>query len=151
MKTILLDTGYWIALFSPEKEKEKQDVVEQVSKLIDGNNYTVIIPFPTLYEFLNSKLSRKGRQKFNLEAELSKQKYEKIYDEKIYDEKYRKKALENFFKQFSFVNYDISLVDEIIKEMIGDTTLKTDIIVTFDNSLKNYASSMNVEVFEIIK
>ena len=24
MKTILLDTGYWIALFSPEKEKEKQ-------------------------------------------------------------------------------------------------------------------------------
>lgn len=143
MKTILLDTGYWIALFSPEKEKENQDVVEHVSKLIDENNYTVIVPFPTLYEFLNSKLSRKGRQKFNLEAELSKQKYEKVYDEK-----YRKKALENFFKQFSFVNYDISLVDEIIKEMIEDTTLKTDIIVTFDNGLKNYARSMNVEVIE---
>ena len=143
MKTILLDTGYWIALFSPEKEKENQDVVEHVSKLIDENNYTVIVPFPTLYEFLNSKFSRKGRQKFNLEAELSKQKYEKVYDEK-----YRKKALENFFKQFSFVNYDISLVDEIIKEMIEDTTLKTDIIVTFDNGLKNYARSMNVEVIE---
>jgi|GEM_PF-5250023 len=143
MKTILLDTGYWIALFSPENEKEKQDVVEYVSELIDENNYKVIIPFPTLYEFLNSKLSRKGRQKFNLESELSKQKYEKIYDEK-----YRKKALENFFKQFSFVNYDISLVDEIIKEMIEDTTLKTDIIVTFDNGLKNYARSMNVEVIE---
>jgi predicted nucleic acid-binding protein len=143
MKTILLDTGYWIALFSSENEKEKQDVVEYVSELIDENNYTVIIPFPTLYEFLNSKLSRKDRQKFNLEAELSKQKYEKVYDEK-----YRKKALENFFKQFSFVNYDISLVDEIIKEMIEDTTLKTDIIVTFDNGLKNYARSMNVEVIE---
>ncbi|MCZ8089403.1 hypothetical protein [Flavobacterium sp.] len=143
MKTILLDTGYWIALFSSENEKEKQDVVEYVSELIDENNYTVIIPFPTLYEFLNSKLSRKGRQKFNLEAELSKQKYEKVYDEK-----YRKKALENFFKQFSFVNYDISLVDEIIKEMNEDTTLKTDIIVTFDNGLKNYARSMNVEVIE---
>lgn len=143
MKTILLDTGYWIALFSPENEKEKQDVVEYVSELIDENNYKVIIPFPTLYEFLNSKLSRKGRQRFNLESELSKQKYEKVYDEK-----YRKKALENFFKQFSFVNYDISLVDEIIKEMIEDTTLKTDIIVTFDNTLKNYARSMNVEVIE---
>ncbi len=143
MKTILLDTGYWIALFSTENEKEKQDVVEYVSELIDENNYKVIIPFPTLYEFLNSKLSRKGRQKFNLESELSKQKYEKVYDEK-----YRKKALENFFKQFSFVNYDISLVDEIIKEMIEDTTLKTDIIVTFDNTLKNYARSMNVEVIE---
>ena len=57
MKTILLDTGYWIALFSTENEKEKQDVVEYVSELIDENNYKVIIPFPTLYEFLNSKLS----------------------------------------------------------------------------------------------
>ncbi|WKW45491.1 hypothetical protein P3875_06780 [Myroides sp. JBRI-B21084] len=143
MKTILLDTGYWIALCNPEKEKEKQNVVKHITKLIDGNNYKIIIPFPTLYEFLNSKLSRKGRQRFHLETELSKQKYEKVYDEK-----YRKKALENFFKQFSFVNYDISLVDEIIKEMIEDTTLKTDIIVTFDNGLKNYARSMNVEVIE---
>jgi predicted nucleic acid-binding protein len=146
MKTILLDTGYWIALFSPEKEKDKQDIVEHVSKLIDENNYTVIIPFPTLYEFLNSKLSRKSRQKFNLEAELSKQKYEKVYDND-----YREKALKNFIKQFSFTNSDISLVDEIIKEMIDDRNLKTDIIVTFDESLKNYARSMNVEVVEILK
>jgi predicted nucleic acid-binding protein len=143
MKTILLDTGYWIALFSSENEKEKQDVVEYVSELIDENNYTVIIPFPTLYEFLNSKLSRKGRQKFNLETELSKQKYEKIYDND-----YREKALKNFITQFSFVNTDISLVDEIIKEMIDDRNLKTDIIVTFDKGLKNYARAMNVEVIE---
>jgi len=143
MKTILLDTGYWIALFNPEKEKEKQEIVEFVSQLIDENNYSIIIPFPTLYEFLNSRLSSRKNEKINLEAELSKEKYKKVYDEK-----YRKKALENFFKQFSFVKYDISLVDEIIKEMIEDTTLKTDIIVTFDNGLKNYARSMNVEVIE---
>ena len=143
MKTILLDTGYWIALFSPEKEKEKQDVIEYVSKLIDESNYTVIIPFPTLYEFLNSKLSRKGKQKFNLESALSKQKYVKIYDND-----YREKALKNFTYQFSFTNTDISLVDEVIKEMIEDVNLKTDIIVTFDEMLKNYARSMNVEVVE---
>lgn len=141
MKTILLDTGYWIALFSPEKEKSKQAVVEYVSQLIDENNYSVIIPFPTLYEFLNSKLSRKG--KFNLESELSKQKYIKIYDNE-----YREKALKNFTYQFTFTNTDISLVDEVIKEMIEDRNLKTDIIVTFDEALKNYARSMNVEVVE---
>jgi predicted nucleic acid-binding protein len=141
MKTIILDTGYWIALFSPEKEKDKQDVVEYVSALIDENNYSVIIPFPTLYEFLNSKLSRKG--KFNLESELSKQKYVKIYDNE-----YREKALKNFTYQFSFTNKDISLVDEVIKEMIDDDNLKTDIIVTFDESLKKYARAMNVEVVE---
>ena len=137
MKTILLDTGYWIALFSPEKEKQNQEVVERVSKLIDENNHSIIIPFPTLYEFLNSRLSRKG--KFNFESELSKQKYVKIYDND-----YREKALKNFTHQFLFTNKDISLVDEIIKEMIDDDNLKTDKIVTFDNGLKNYARSMNV-------
>lgn len=141
MKTILLDTGYWIALFSPKKEKEKQDVVEFVSELIDGNNYSIIIPFPTLYEFLNSKLSRKKSDWLKLTTELSKGKYKKIYDDK-----YREKALQNFSHPSSFAEGDISLVDEVIKEMIDDETLKTDIIVTFDEALKNYARAMNVEV-----
>lgn len=141
MKTIVLDTGYWIALFNPEKEKDKQEVIEYVSNLIDESNYIVLIPFPTLYEFLNSKLSRKSNQKLNLESELSKQKYEKIYDNE-----YREKALSKYIQQFSFYTGDISLVDEVIKEMIDDSNLRTDIIVTFDEGLKNYAESMGVEV-----
>ena len=140
MKTIILDTGYWIALFSPEKEKEKQKTVEEVTRLIDENNYSILIPFPTLYEFLNSKLSRK-KDKLNLVNELSKSKYKKIYDDK-----YREKALKNFSDQFSYSIPDISLVDEVIKEMIEDDKLKTDSIVTFDEALKNYALSMSLEV-----
>lgn len=143
MKTILLDTGYWIALFNPEKEKEKQKVVEFVSQIIDENNYSILIPFPTFYEFLNSKLSRKKSEGFNLETELSKNKYKKIYDDK-----YREKALKNFSEKFSFAVGDVSLVDEVIKEMIDDDKLKTDIIVTFDEALKNYARSMNIEIIE---
>lgn len=140
MKTIILDTGYWIALFSPEKEKEKYKTVEEVTRLIDENNYSILIPFPTLYEFLNSKLSRK-KDKINLVNELSKSKYKKIYDDK-----YRDKALKNFSNQFSYSIPDISLVDEVIKEMIEDDKLRTDSIVTFDEALKNYALSMSLEV-----
>jgi predicted nucleic acid-binding protein len=139
MKTIILDTGYWIALFSPDQEKDKQEIVEFVTELINEENYTVLIPFPTLYEFLNSRLSRKSRKVFNLESELSKHKYQKIYDDS-----YRKKALDNFINQFSSYNGDISLVDEVIKEMIEDVNLKTDIIVTFDKGLKNFAESMGL-------
>lgn len=140
MKTIILDTGYWIALFSPEKEKEKQQTVEEVTRLIDENNYSILIPFPTLYEFLNSKLSRK-RDKINLINELSKSKYKKIYDDD-----YRDKALKKFSDQFSYSISDISLVDEVIKEMIEDEKLRTDSIVTFDEALRNYALSMSLEV-----
>lgn len=140
MKTIILDTGYWIALFNPEKEKEKQKTVEEVTRLIDENNYSISIPFPTLYEFLNSKLSRK-KDRLNLVIELSKNKYKKIYDDK-----YRDKALKKFSDQFSYSISDISLVDEVIKEMIEDDKLRTDSIVTFDEALKNYALSMSLEV-----
>lgn len=140
MKTIILDTGYWIALFNPEKEKEKQKTVEEVTRLIDENNYSILIPFPTLYEFLNSKLSRK-KDRLNLVIELSKNKYKKIYDDK-----YRDKALKKFSDQFSYSISDISLVDEVIKEMIEDDKLRTDSIVTFDEALKNYALSMSLEV-----
>lgn len=140
MKTIILDTGYWIALFSPEKEKEKQETVDEVTRLIDENNYSVLIPFPTLYEFLNSKLSRK-KDKINLVNELSKSKYKKIYDDK-----YRDKAFKKFSDLFSYSILDISLVDEVIKEMIEDDKLRTDSIVTFDEALKNYALSMSLEV-----
>ncbi|ANH61123.1 hypothetical protein [Dokdonia donghaensis] len=140
MKTIILDTGYWIALFSPEKEKEKQKTVEEVTRLIDENNYSILIPFPTLYEFMNSKLSRK-RDKINLINELSKSKYKKIYDDD-----YRDKALKKFSDQFSYSISDISLVDEVIKEMIEDEKLRTDSIVTFDEALRNYALSMSLEV-----
>lgn len=140
MKTIILDTGYWIALFSPEKEKKKQKTVEEVTRLIDENNYSILIPFPTLYEFLNSKLSRK-KDKINIVQELSKSKYKKIYDDK-----YRDKALKKFSDQFSYSITDISLVDEVIKEMIEDDKLRTDSIVTFDEALKNYALSMSLEV-----
>lgn len=143
MKTIILDTGYWIALFNPEKELDKQDIVEFVSDLIDENNYKIIIPFPTLYEFLDSKLSRKKVGKLNLQKELSKSKYKKVYDNE-----YREKALKTFTNNFSLNVGDISLVDEVIKEMIIDENLRTDIIVTFDEALKNYAKSMNLEVIE---
>lgn len=141
MKTIILDTCYWIALFNPEKEKDKQKIVEFVSELIDENHYEILIPFPTLYEFLNSKLSRK--KNVNIETELAKPKYVKVYDNK-----YRDKALNNFLHQISTSNYDVSLVDEVIKEMIEDVKLRTDIIVTFDEALKNFARSMSVEVIE---
>lgn len=141
MKTIILDTCYWIALFNPEKEIDKQNLVQFVTELIDENHYDILIPFPTLYEFLNSRLSRK--KTINIESELSKPKYIKIYDDR-----YRDKALKNFLDNISLYNYDVSLVDEVIKEMIEDVTLKTDILVTFDEALKNFAKSMSVEVIE---
>lgn len=139
MKTLIIDTGYWIALFNPEKNVDKHDIVEFVTEII--NDYQVLIPFPTLYEFLNSKFSR-NRKAINFKNELSKPQYIMIDDSK-----YKELALSNFFEKTQHLNNeDVSLVDEVIKGMIDDTNLKTDFLITFDDALKNYALSKNVKV-----
>lgn len=138
MKTLIIDTGYWIALFNPEQDVEKQDIVELITEII--SNYQVLIPFPTLYEFLNSKFSRNHRA-ISFNDELAKLNYIKIDDIE-----YKERALNNFFEKSQYVNCeDVSLVDEVIKEMIDDPNLRTDFIITFDEALENYALSKNVK------
>lgn len=137
MKTLIIDTCFWIALFSPEKEPQHQEIVELVIDVID--NHKILIPYPTLYEFLDSKFYRKGRLN-QFYKDLAKPNFEKIDDSK-----YKEKALSNFFIKSKQTNQDVSFVDEVIKEMIDDVNLKTDFIITFDKALENYAYSKNVK------
>ncbi len=138
MKTLILDTGYWIELFNPSSNPLNQEMIELFSKEIV--NYKILIPFPTLYELLNSKFSRNPNTR-NFIHEVSKDRYIKIDDAE-----YKNRALDNFLKKNHYTRVeDISFVDEVIKEMIDDVNLKTDFILTFDQALKNYALSKNVK------
>lgn len=137
MKTVIVDTGYWIELFNPGSNTEHQEIVELISNLI--HDYRVLIPYPTLYELLNSKFSRNPLTR-NFKDELSKTRYVKIDDSK-----YRDRALNKFLEKNQYVSReDISFVDEVIREMIDDVNLRTDFIITFDKALENYALSKSV-------
>ncbi len=137
MKTLIIDTCFWIALYDPENNLDRQDEVEVIIDCVSG--YQVLIPFPTLYEFLNSKFSRRGHS-IQLKLELSKPNIIMIDDTA-----YKERALSKFFEKTQYKKReDVSLVDEIIKEMIDDVYLKTDFLITFDTALRNYALSRNV-------
>ena len=138
MKTLIVDTGYWIELFNPGLNPQNQEIIELISDVI--HEYQVLIPYPTLYELLNSKFSRNHLTN-NFKDELSKARYIKIDDTE-----YKVRALNNFLEKNQYVHSeDVSFVDEIIKEMIDDVNLKTDFIITFDRALENYALSKNVK------
>lgn len=138
MKTLIVDTGYWIELFNPSINPQNQEIIELISDVI--HEYQVLIPFPTLYELLNSKFSRNHNTR-NFKDELSKVRYIKIDDAE-----YKDRALNNFLEKNQYAqSEDISFVDEVIKEMIDDVNLKTDFIITFDRALANYALSKNVK------
>lgn len=139
MYYILLDACFWISYLDPQDNPKLTMEADRIFK--DFENETLVIPFPTLYEFVNSKFSRSknkdGRELF--ERVLNTKKIEKIADEK-----YKEIALINFFKNSGFGISDISLVDEVIKQIIDDPNYKIDYIATFDEALQKFARSRNV-------
>lgn len=54
---VVVDTGFWIALLDPIKDLKNSIEAERIAdEIVDEE---LIIPFPTLYEFVNSRLSRR--------------------------------------------------------------------------------------------
>jgi len=128
---ILIDTGFWIALYDPKENLQQALIAEKIAEEIEDEN--IIIPFPTLYEFINSRLSRR-EAKIQFERILKKTNV-KLLSDQIYKET----ALENFFSNSKYDHTDISLVDEILKLIILDPNIKIDYIASFDNGLINAA------------
>lgn len=133
----LIDTGFWIALYEPIKEPANFEEAETIADLIENEN--IVIPFPTMYEYLNSHFARRSFA-HNFQKLLSRPNYYKIFDEK-----YRNQAYDEFFINAINFSKDVSLVDEVIKQMILDNSLKIDMLITFDESLKNFAIAHGIK------
>ena len=134
---IVIDTGFWIALYDPTKDPKNSLEAERMADEIEDEE--LVIPFPTLYEFVNSRLSRRDA-KLQFERLLSRPNVIKLSDAKCKD-----KALENFFLKSKSEYSDISLVDEIIKLIIADKNLSIDYIAAFDQGLLNDALSQGIK------
>ncbi|WP_316834593.1 hypothetical protein [Pedobacter nutrimenti] len=133
---ILVDTGFWIALYNPEKEVERNTIASRYAEQIIDHN--IVVPFPSLYEFVNSKLSRRE----------AKHEFKKIIERpnvfRISDSKYNEKALDNFFVKSKYGQMDVSLVDEIMILMLEDKDLLIHYIVSFDQGLTNQAMARGI-------
>lgn len=134
---IIIDSCFWIALYNPEKHIHLNKDIENISDFIENEN--IIIPFPSLYEFLNSKFSRRS------DVERFKKLISKPNYIKLDDTLYKFNALDNFFENAIYGNNDVSLVDEIIKEIIIDQKIKIDYLISFDTELNNFAISRGVK------
>ena len=133
---ILIDTGFWIALFDPKENLHYAAEAERIAEEIEDEN--IIIPFPTLYEFVNSRLSRRDA-KIQFENILKRQNVILLDDNDYKDE-----ALVNFFENSKKDFTDISLVDEILKLIIADPKIKVHYIASFDSGLVNAAIARGV-------
>lgn len=132
---ILLDTCFWIALYN--NGDQYNEVAERIANQIEEEE--LFLPFPSLYEFINSKFSRNRELVFEFENLLSRPNVHLINDSE-----YLNIALENFFRQHKEAYTDLSLIDEVIKLMLSDRNMRIDYFVTFDEGLMNFARSQGI-------
>jgi predicted nucleic acid-binding protein len=139
--SILIDSCFWIALYTPEEVDRHQKALDLVDDL---ENNEVLIPWPTLYEFINTRLARRKEYLYAFEQFLLKPNVRKVSDEE-----YKSAALENVFELNKTRLASISLIDEVLRQMILDDSLKVDYLVTFNKSDFEYPCQIaNVIILE---
>lgn len=131
---ILIDSGFWIAFYTPEDVKNHLKTLEIIK---DFENNEILIPWPSLYEFVNTRLARRKENLYNFKQFLLKPNVLRISDNE-----YKEKSLENIFELNISHTNSVSLVDEIIRQMLLDKNLKIDYLVTFNRKDFEYDTQM---------
>ena len=128
MKNILIDSGFWFAYLGTRNDG-LQEVAKTIYERILSFGCTVIVPFPSLYETVNTKLL-KDKNKAAADWFLN-QLHSNPRIEIVVDDKYRDAAL-----RVTSFNRDrgISLVDNILRLMMSDKQLRIDTLITFNTS-----------------
>ena len=119
-KKILVDTGFWFALFN-----ERDDYHSEALALQDDIQiHSLLVPWPTLYEAVNTRFIRRKHDGARLKRFL-----ELPSTILIEDEPYRESSLQ-FVLENRFYSY--SLVDHVLRSMLSDTSLSIDGFVGFN-------------------
>lgn len=120
---ILVDTGFWYAVFD-KKDCHRKQAENIMDKYFDKTAYEIIVPFPTMYELLRTKFVKNKTA-----LDEIKQLFQSGRITKIHDDDYRANALDLTLTE---PKRNISLVDNIIRLMLNDKTLMPKGLITFN-------------------
>lgn len=140
MKNALIDTGFWFALYDVKDQHYQR--ASEISEYID--NQLLLIPWPSLYETLNTKFIKRQERVIAFEKNLKKPNI-KVVD----DEPYREVALNDTFEFGKVSNRIIGLTDNVIRAMLSDYSLKIDYLITFNQ--KDFNDICRKRLIEIIE
>lgn len=138
MKRLIIDSGVWYAAF--DQRDDKYVYSDKILNLLEMHE--LIVPFPSLYETINTRLLR---NKYKQADYL----FEYLNDSKkvilVYDDKYREQALKSVSSNLN-QNKSYSLVDMIIRLMMEDSSLGSIAVVSFN--IEDFIGVNNVEVID---
>lgn len=123
-KTILIDTGFWFAIYNKRDQYHKQ-----ATAIFDEiESARILIPWPTLYEVMNSdfvgdRIWVESFEKFLKRTNVAR----------IDDSKYKELALEDSFNKSVNKGWSISLVDSVIRQILSDIDVRIEYFLTFNH------------------
>lgn len=123
MNNIIVDSGFWYALYD-QRDQYHSEANELAEYLEMGN---IVMPFPTLYESINTRFTRRVDWMKEFERLLSLTNVQLIDDAE-----YKDFALNHSFETTLLFNRPISLVDSVIRAMLDDNNLKIDYLLSFN-------------------
>lgn len=134
-QTILVDTGFWFALYNTDDSDH--ETAKQIAGVIQSS--TVLIPWPSLYEVLNTRFTKNKVVLGQFETFLGKPSTIRINDIS-----YRDQAL----KETLASPRPISLVDRVIRMMLMDVNLRINYLITFNKrDFVDICQRRQIEIF----
>lgn len=121
-KNIVVDSGFWFALFNERDRYHAEASILEEDLLV----HRLIVPWPTLYEAVNTRFVRRSHDLARLKAIVTKTS-SLIVD----DGPYRVASLEYILSERA-ANTSYSLVDHVLRSMLSDENMRIDAVITFN-------------------
>jgi predicted nucleic acid-binding protein len=122
MDRILADTGVWYAMFEPGNRD--RDEIRKMAEILDVCR--LVVPWPTMYETLRTRMMRKRDVTQRLENYLKRPNLEYLDDSP-----YREEALRLAF-WWSSRGRPLSMVDCLIRLLLDDIEVKVNVLATLN-------------------
>lgn len=138
MKYVITDTCYWLGLVDSTDEHHEKSVL--IKELI--NDSYIVFPFPCFYEIIRTKFVKNKNKLLAFESLLKSGKIQYLDDAK-----YKEEALSKVYElnKKSFISH--SLTDAVIREMLSDSTLRLDYLVTYNvKDFSDICAKRNIEI-----
>jgi len=139
MQYVLADTGVWYAMFDPRdqywgKTKEKEEIL---------GLFTIVVPWPTMYETLRTRMVR-NRKAMQLFEEYLRRPQLTFID----DSPYRDDAFDLTFSSSLRTSRPLSMDDCLIRLILDDVNIAVNYFATFNNrDFSDVCSKRRIEIF----
>lgn len=123
-ESVLVDSGFFFALYN-QRDSNHAEAIEKAEWLSD---LAVVIPWPILYDTVNTRFARRPKTMDQFRRILRKP------DTRLIDDKpYRNDVFQGMFTRIKpQLNVSPSLVDSVVYEILSDVNVPVHAMLTFN-------------------